>query len=72
MKSFNLFLLCLLIVVAAVGQEKKKKPSAYNKQKQNQEHDKADLGDHCRGAGNDAEAEHTRQDGDDEEDNSVV
>ena len=40
MKRFNLFLLCLLIVVAAVGQEKKRKPSAYNKQKQNQEDEK--------------------------------
>ena len=40
MKRLNLILLCLLIVVGAFGQEKKRKPSAYNKQKQNQEDEK--------------------------------
>ena len=40
MKRLNLILLCLLIVVGALGQEKKRKPSAYNKQKQNQEEEK--------------------------------
>ncbi|HET9433509.1 MAG TPA: outer membrane beta-barrel protein [Chitinophagaceae bacterium] len=40
MKRLNLILLCLLIVVGALGQEKKRKPSAYNKQKQNQEDEK--------------------------------
>jgi len=40
MKRLNLILLCLVIVVGAFGQEKKKKPSAYNKQKQNQEDEK--------------------------------
>jgi outer membrane protein W len=40
MKRLNLLLLCLLIVVSVFGQEKKRKPSAYNKQKQNQEDEK--------------------------------
>jgi len=40
MKRLNLILLCLLIVVGVFGQEKKRKPSAYNKQKQNQEDEK--------------------------------
>lgn len=40
MKRLNLILLCLLIVAGAFGQEKKRKPSAYNKQKQNQEDEK--------------------------------
>ena len=41
-------------------------------QKQNEEDDKADFGDHCSGTGDDAETEHARQDCDDKEDNSVV
>lgn len=41
MKRLNLVLLCLLIIsVGAYAQEKKRKPSAYNKQKQNQEDEK--------------------------------